>query len=166
MPSALSHPPSNLEKEEKPWLTNARFGIPSFWLLENVGRATMILLGLPFMFLFMLALAFGFKTGESGDLRAGLVGAFGILFLIAYSPTAGPAPFAISAEVFPLVVREVGHSLAVAVNFVGLGIVLQIFPSLSNAMGGYTASLGLFVRISLLGLSLNISVIFFIRRQG
>ena len=74
-----------------------------------------------------------------------LVSIFGILYVMFYSPTAGPAPFAISAEVFSLVTREIGHSLAVGVNFVCVGIVLLIFPSLSHLMGGYTASLALFV---------------------
>jgi len=107
----------------------------------------MLLLGFFPMFVLMLILAFCFETGQDSNARLPLVGVFGILFIIAYSPTAGTSPFAISAEVFPLVVREVGHSIAVAVNFIGLGIVLLIFPFLSDAMGGYTASLSLFVSV-------------------
>jgi hypothetical protein len=109
----------------------------------------MLLLGFVPMFVLMLILAFSFKEGVDGDARVPLVSVFGILFIIAYSPTAGTSPFAISAEVFPLVVREVGHSLAVAVNFIGLGFVPSIFPSLSRAMGGYRGSLSLFVSTSL-----------------
>jgi hypothetical protein len=103
------------------------------------------------MFIFMLILAFSFKE-ENGipTARVSLVAVFGLLFIIVYSPTAGTSPFAISAEVFPLVVREVGHSLAVAVNFIGLGIVLLVFPSLSDAMGGYRGSLSLFVSFTCL----------------
>jgi hypothetical protein len=97
------------------------------------------------MFVLMLILAFCFKEGFGGDARVPLVGVFGTLYIIAYSPTAGTSPFAISAEVFPLVVREVGHSLAVAVNFIGLGLVLLFFPFLSAKMGGYRGSLSLFV---------------------
>ena len=107
----------------------------------------MLLLGFVLMFVLMLILAFSFKEGQAGDARVPLVGVFGIFIIIAYSPTAGTSPSAISAEVFPLVVREVGHSLAVAANFLGLGLVLLIFPSLSDAMGGYRASLSLFVSI-------------------
>jgi Sugar (and other) transporter len=121
------------------------FGAPAFWLLDLVGRATLLLLGFVPMFVLMLILAFSFKEGVEGDARVQLVSVMGILYTIAYSPTAGTSPFAISAEVFPLVVREVGHSLAVAVNFLGLGLVLLVFPSLSGAMGGYRGSLSLFV---------------------
>jgi hypothetical protein len=105
----------------------------------------MLLLGFVPMFVLMLVLAFSFKDGPHGDAHVGLVGTFGLLFFVAYSPTAGTSPFAISAEVFPLVVREVGHSLAVAVNFIGLGIVLLVFPALSDGLGGYKGSLSLFV---------------------
>lgn len=106
----------------------------------------MLLLGFVLIFVLMLILAFSFKEGQAGDARVPLVGVFGIS-IIAYTPTAGTSPPAISAEVFPLVVREVGHSLAVAANFLGLGLVLLIFPSLSDAMEGYRASLSLFVSI-------------------
>ena len=128
-------------------LTNIRFGTPAFWLLDGVGRASMLLIDFVPMAALMLILAFCFELGPESDARLPLIGVFGVLFIIAYSPTAGPTPFAISAEVFPLVVREVGHSIAVAVNFIGLGVVLLIFPFLSNAMGGITASLSLFVSI-------------------
>ncbi|EHK97039.1 putative Myo-inositol transporter 2 [Glarea lozoyensis 74030] len=97
---------------------NFVFGLPAFYLLDKVGRATMLLCGfIPI-------------------------------------PTAGTSPFAISAEVFPLVVREVGHSFAVSVNFIGLGIMLLVFPSLSDAMGGYRGSLSLFAALNLVALVL------------
>jgi MFS family permease len=135
-------------------LCNFIFGTPAFWLVDRVGRATMLLLGFVPMFVFMLVLAFSFKGGANDEARVPLVAVFGLLFIIAYSPTAGTSPFAISAEVFPLVVREVGFSLAVAVNFLGLGIVLLFFPSMSNAMGGYKGSLSLFAALNLVALVL------------
>jgi MFS family permease len=136
-------------------LCNFLFGLPAFWLLDRVGRATMLLLGFIPMFILMLVLAFSFKAQATGDPNnIPLAGVFGILFVIVYSPTAGTSPFAISAEVFPLVVREVGHSLGVAVNFIGLGLVLLFFPSLSSAMGGYRQSLSLFAALNLLAFGL------------
>ncbi|RYP10999.1 hypothetical protein DL764_000296 [Monosporascus ibericus] len=84
-------------------LCNFLFGTPAFWLLDRVGRATMLLLGFVPMLVLMLSLAFSFEAEAQSDTRVALVSTFGILFFIAYSPTAGPAPFAISAEVFPLI---------------------------------------------------------------
>lgn len=100
------------------------------------------------MFCLLLITALVFQVPEK-NVQLVLVCIFGILYVMIYSPTAGPAPFAISAEVFSLVTREIGHSLAVGVNFVSVGFVLLIFPSLSDVMGGYTASLALFVSPSL-----------------
>ncbi|KAF2746755.1 hypothetical protein M011DRAFT_403878 [Sporormia fimetaria CBS 119925] len=129
-------------------LSNFIFGLPAFYYGDSIGRATLLLLGFPFMFFFMLLLAF-FDTPQGGDTQGVLFGVFGLLFMIAYSPTAGTSPFAISAEVFPLIVREVGHSLAVTVNFVLLGFVLLVFPIMSEAMGGgYRRSLGLFAALN------------------
>ncbi|KAH7327545.1 major facilitator superfamily domain-containing protein [Rhexocercosporidium sp. MPI-PUGE-AT-0058] len=132
-------------------LCNFVFGAPAFWLLDVIGRATLLLLGFIPMFVLMLILAFSFKENAAGVqvARVPLVAVFGILYIIAYSPTAGTSPFAISAEVFPLIVREVGHSFAVGVNFLGLAIVLLVFPSMSAAMGGYRGSLSLFATLNL-----------------
>ena len=120
------------------------FGYPAWRYFDSIGRATLLLLGFPPMFVLLLITALVFQISEQ-NVRLVLVSIFGIFYVMSYSPTAGPAPFAISAEVFSLVTREIGHSLAVGVNFVGLGFILLIFSSLSDAMGGYTASLALFV---------------------
>ncbi|PMD51095.1 uncharacterized protein K444DRAFT_636458 [Hyaloscypha bicolor E] len=132
-------------------LCNFVFGAPALWLLDVTGRATLLLLGFIPMFVLMLILAFSFKEDAAGVqvARVPLVAVFGILYIIAYSPTAGTSPFAISAEVFPLIVREVGHSFAVGVNFLGLAIVLLVFPPMSAAMGGYRGSLSLFAALNL-----------------
>jgi hypothetical protein len=95
----------------------------------------------------MLTLAFCFKIDQDSSARIPLIGVFIVLFTIAYSPTAGTSPFSVSAEVFPLVTREAGHALAVAVNMTFAGILGLTFPWLSLAMGGYTASLSLFVSL-------------------
>jgi hypothetical protein len=50
------------------------------------------------------------------------------LFMIAYSIGEGPAAFVVSAEVFPLVNRELGMSVAVCWNFVGAGLLAVISP--------------------------------------
>jgi hypothetical protein len=134
------------------------FGLPAFYYGEVIGRATLLLLGFPPMLLWMLLLAISFATGDQGDnTRIVLFGVFGTLFVASYAPSAGTSPFAISAEVFPLVIREVGHSIAVAINFILLGITLLVFPILRNAMGGYSAILGLFVGFSRLSVSVTLS---------
>jgi MFS family permease len=59
---------------------------------------------------------------------------FLITFIIAYSIGEGPAAFVISAEVFPLVNRELGMSLAVFWNFSGAGLLAVVAPVLWNKL--------------------------------
>ncbi|KAI4659143.1 uncharacterized protein J4E78_005567 [Alternaria triticimaculans] len=59
---------------------------------------------------------------------------FLVMFMIAYSIGEGPAAFVISAEVFPLVNRELGMSLAVCWNFMGAGLLAVLAPSLLKAL--------------------------------
>lgn len=58
-------------------------------------------------------------------------------FTIAYSAGEGPAAFVISAEVFPLVNRELGMSLAVFWNFLGAGTLAVIAPWLLKELGQF-----------------------------
>lgn len=58
-------------------------------------------------------------------------------FMIAYSAGEGPAAFVISAEVFPLVNRELGMSLAVFWNFLGAGTLAVIAPWLLRELGQF-----------------------------
>ncbi|KAI4644271.1 hypothetical protein J4E93_006171 [Alternaria ventricosa] len=60
---------------------------------------------------------------------------FLVVFMIAYSIGEGPAAFVISAEVFPLVNRELGMSLAVCWNFIGAGLLAVLSPWLLVKLG-------------------------------
>ncbi|KAI4611679.1 hypothetical protein J4E83_007929 [Alternaria metachromatica] len=59
---------------------------------------------------------------------------FLVVFIIAYSVGEGPAAFVISAEVFPLVNRELGMSLAVCWNFMGAGLLAVLAPWLLDTL--------------------------------
>ena len=62
---------------------------------------------------------------------------FLVVFVIAYSVGEGPAAFVISAEVFPLVNRELGMSLAVCWNFIGAGLLAVLSPWLLIKLGSF-----------------------------
>ena len=51
---------------------------------------------------------------DDGSTRIGLIVFFVLLFTLAYSAGEGPVAFTLSAEVFPLLNREVGMSFAVS----------------------------------------------------
>ncbi|KAI9787477.1 MAG: hypothetical protein M1839_000006 [Geoglossum umbratile] len=109
---------------------------------------------LPFMALIMFILATLSLIPETNAARAPLIVVFALLFVAVYSPTVGPSPSALSAEVFPAVIREVGMAVSVSVNMISLGLLILVFPWLSSAMHGYTASLCLFTVLNLVGFAL------------
>lgn len=122
-------------------------GLPAYWLSDRVGRSIMLALGFPNMAWSMLIFAFLFKITDS-SVQIPLVSIFAVIFVLFYAPTAGTSPFSISAEVFPLVSREAGMAVAVAVNLLGAGILVLVFPFVMNSIGR-TGSLSIFAGLNL-----------------
>jgi hypothetical protein len=108
----------------------------------------------------MLVLAFCFKLDDQNPAKTPLIyvshpysttaailtyacQVWTAIFTAVYSLTAGPAPFTIAAEVFPITCREVGLAVSVMVNFTLCAVVVIFFPWLSR--GSTTGGLGLFV---------------------
>jgi Sugar (and other) transporter len=72
---------------------------------------------------------------------------FTLLFTAIYSFTVGPAAYSLAAESFPSSVREAGMAVCVFINMTSLGILLLIYPFVTDPIG-YTASLCIFVGFS------------------
>ena len=121
-----------------------RGGIPAYWLSDVYGRSILLAVGLPNMAWSMLVFAFMFKIPEGNPARVPLVSIWAIIFTLFYAPTAGTSPFSISAEVYPLVSREAGMAVSVAVNLLGAGILVAVFPMLMHRIGT-TGALSIFV---------------------
>ncbi|KAH7361111.1 major facilitator superfamily domain-containing protein [Pyrenochaeta sp. MPI-SDFR-AT-0127] len=126
---------------------NYVFGLPAYWLSDRIGRSIMLALGLPNMAWSMLVFAFLFKVPNLSA-RVPLVSIFAIIFTMFYAPTAGTSPFSISAEVFPLVSREAGMAVSVAVNLLGAGVLVMVFPFVLFSAGA-TAALSIFAGLNL-----------------
>lgn len=121
-------------------------GLPAYWLSDRIGRSIMLALGFPNMAWSMLVFAFLFKISDS-SIQIPLVSIFAVIFVLFYAPTAGTSPFSISAEVFPLVSREAGMAVAVAVNLLGAGVLVLVFPFVMNSIGR-TGSLSIFAGLN------------------
>jgi hypothetical protein len=103
--------------------------IALFYIDKPNGRRTLLNWSFPGMAVSLLGSALVLK--KPGVRTDGVIAShfvFLALFMIAYSAGEGPAAFVISAEVFPLVNRELGMSLAVFWNFMGAGILAVIAP--------------------------------------
>ncbi|KAI9694375.1 MAG: hypothetical protein M1820_008975 [Bogoriella megaspora] len=130
------------------------FGLANFlftWLaagtIDKKGRRWLLNRSFPCMAVTLLATGMCFFI-QTSHLRIGLVALFSILFTLAYSPGEGPVAFTLSAEVFPLVNREVGMSFAVFWNLLGAGILVLVVPSLAYTIT-HQGLLGLFAGLNL-----------------
>ncbi|KAJ4338177.1 hypothetical protein N0V87_004154 [Didymella glomerata] len=122
-------------------------GLPAYWLSDRIGRSIMLAMGLPNMAWSMLVLALLFQIDES-TLRTPLVAVFAVIFVLFYAPSAGTSPFSIAAEVFPLVTREAGMAVAVAVNLLGAGMLVLVFPFVLSKVRA-TSALSIFAVLNL-----------------
>jgi hypothetical protein len=122
-------------------LLNFLATIPALFIIDRSnGRRRVLNWSFPCMAISLLGSALVLKTPEQipGQPAVGaIVGhyIFLAMFMIAYSIGEGPAAFVISAEVFPLVNRELGMSLAVYWNFTGAGLLAVVAPWLLKELG-------------------------------
>lgn len=108
--------------------------IPALFVIDIPdGRRKVLNRSFLAMALSLLVAALFLKISEDGSNQSAIGAIAGhyvflIFFMIAYSIGEGPAAFVVSAEVFPLVNRELDMSLAVFWNFTGAGILAVITP--------------------------------------
>lgn len=108
-----------------------------FFIDRGNGRRTLLNWSFPCMAISLLGSAL-VLSGSHGEPSSGVIAGhytFLVLFITAYSVGEGPAAFVVSAEVFPLVNRELGMSLAVFWNFLGAGILAVVAPALWKKLG-------------------------------
>ncbi|KAJ5252537.1 hypothetical protein N7489_002947 [Penicillium chrysogenum] len=116
-------------------LANFLFTFPAYIYIDLRGRRPLLLVSFIGMFFSLVAFS-GFFEIAHHDTRLILVAVFAsVFFVFFYSIGAGPIPFTLSAEVFPLCVREVGMSFSVMINFLGLGLLVLFVPELTKAFG-------------------------------
>ncbi|KAI9686894.1 MAG: hypothetical protein M1822_002647 [Bathelium mastoideum] len=125
-----------------------------FFIDSSEGRRRLLNWSFPGMALSLLCSALVLASPENTSRRAkDTVVAFNFIFLLlftaSYSIGEGPAAFVIASEVFPLVNRELGMSLAVFWNFLGAGLLALLSPALTRETG-LAALWGLFSGINLL----------------
>ena len=121
---------------------NAVFSPIAYWFIDSKGRRFLLLVSLIAMIPLLLATGFSFQI-QAYTARLVVVETFVILFTAAYSPGAGVVPFLYASEVFPLINREAGVSLACSTNFLLAGLLALTVPQLNHALGP-TRLLGMF----------------------
>jgi len=124
-------------------LTNAVFSALTYFIINELGRRTLLLWSLGLMFPFLIATGHFLNVRNNGSPPVAPVMALVLIYTAIYSPGAGVIPFMYASEVFPLVHREAGMSLAVSVNFALAGALTMAVP-ISAKTGNQFALLGSF----------------------
>ncbi|BFZ58126.1 hypothetical protein PYCC9005_005185 [Savitreella phatthalungensis] len=114
---------------------NFVFAIPALFLMDTFGRRSLLLAAFPAMAFWLLATGLFYIIPETSKAHLGLVALGVYLYSALYSASEGPVPFAYSAEVHALRVREVGMSWAVATCLGWASVLSLTFPRMLVAFG-------------------------------
>ncbi|KAL4736593.1 hypothetical protein BDV11DRAFT_211076 [Aspergillus similis] len=113
--------------------SNFVFTLLAFPLIDSKGRRFTLLTSFFLMTVTLLGASFCFNIDPEGGRVAAVVVTVILLYTASYSIGAGPVPFTLSAEIFPLAFREVGMSFSVMVNFLGLGLLVLFVPRITRS---------------------------------
>jgi hypothetical protein len=133
-------------------LLNFVCGLPAFKYIDKQwGRRSLLVYTLPVMSVFMLVAALGYQIHDSTARQAIVwIGTLG--FTIFYSPGLGPVPFTLSAECYPLYMRDLGMSFATAINWsLHFVVAMTLPPMRSNRKFGNTGSLAFYAFMNFVG---------------
>ncbi|KAG9514313.1 MFS general substrate transporter, partial [Aureobasidium melanogenum] len=103
--------------------SNAIFSPLAYFLIDRIGRRALLLTSLLSMLPFLLLTGHYLDTDSTGAAITLI-----IIYTALYSPGAGVIPFMYSSEVYPQEYREVGMSLAVAINLSFAGALAMAVP--------------------------------------
>jgi MFS transporter, SP family, arabinose:H+ symporter len=112
---------------------NLLFTFVALWLIDKVGRKSLLLYGVSGMAVCLLGLGIIFFL----DLGSGpWVLIFILGYIASFAASLGPIPWVIISEIFPTKTRGVAMSIAVLVLWVCVYLVTQFFPILLESIGG------------------------------
>jgi hypothetical protein len=123
---------------------------PSIYLMDRLGRRTMVLSLIPGVAIGLLITGFSFLATNLG-LRLGLYFWGMITYTIFWSPGLGPGPYLFASEIYPTYLRSYGMSLASLCNWTGTFITTYPFQQMANAMTSTGVFAGFYCGIMLLG---------------
>lgn len=112
---------------------NVLFTFVALWLIDKVGRKSLLLYGVTGMSvcLFGLGLIFYLNLGSGPWVLIFILG-----YIASFAASLGPIPWVIISEIFPTKTRGVAVSIAVLILWVSVYLVTQFFPILLESIGG------------------------------
>ena len=112
---------------------NVVFTFVAIWLIDRLGRKTLLFYGVLGMAICLLCIGLVFQLGQSN-------GPWVLIFILGYiasfAASLGPIPWVMISEIFPTKTRGVAMSMAVLVLWAAVYLVTQFFPILLESIGG------------------------------
>lgn len=113
-------------------LVNFVFTIVSLWLIDKVGRKTLLIIGSAIMTISLAVVGFEFQaTHPNGT----LILIFILLFVAAFAVSFGPIVWLVIAEIFPTTIRGRATAIASVALWIADFVVSQFFPVLLGKTG-------------------------------
>jgi len=126
--------------------TNAVFTVVSLFLIDRVGRRSLLFGSMPFASLFLGVLGFAFYTqanplfGPNNATVSGILALASLALYVAFFAIGlGPVPWTVNSEIYPLQVRSKANSIATTVNWGSNLIVSFTFLTLTTYITKYGA---------------------------
>lgn len=113
-------------------LVNFFFTIVSLWLIDKVGRKTLLIIGSAVMTISLAVVGFQFHAAQPNGT---LILFFILLFVAAFAVSFGPIVWLIIAEIFPTTIRGRATAIASVALWLADYLVSQFFPILLGKTG-------------------------------
>lgn len=112
-------------------LVSFLFTIFSLFIIDKLGRRTLLLLGLTGMSLGLALLTFSLRKATLAPLMLFSM----CLYIVSFAVSLGPIVWLMISEIYPLKIRAVGASLATAMNWISNFLVTVSFLKLVQSVG-------------------------------
>lgn len=136
-------------------LVNFVFTIVSLWLIDQVGRKTLLLIGSAFMTISLAVVGFEFHAAQPNGT---LILVFILLFVAAFAVSFGPIVWLIIAEIFPTAIRGRATAIASVALWLADYVVSQFFPVLLGSAGP-SATFYIFAVLGLFAFIFSLTVV-------
>ena len=114
-------------------LVNTLFTFVAIWLIDKIGRKTLLLWGVSGMTISLLAIGSCYYYNLTH-------GPWLLIFIIAYlasfASSLGAIPWVIISEIFPTKTRGIAMSFATVVLWIGVVLITQLTPVMLGSLGG------------------------------
>src|SRR5258706_5077314 len=112
---------------------NTLFTFVAIWLIDKIGRKTLLLWGVAGMTISLLAIGSCYYYNLTH-------GPWLLIFIIAYlasfASSLGAIPWVIISEIFPTKTRGIAMSFATVVLWIGVVLITQLTPVMLGSLGG------------------------------